>query len=218
MKKILCLLLALCCVFSFVACNGGDDDGIEVGNPLEEVVAASAPTKIVTLVSYVYPEADPRHGADLDGNYVLEIEGSNSIFTYDFNTFATPEEGLDSWIKTVSGTIYVKNGAISNDGEDWEIITPATIGAKFNLDKTAFKTYEKSEDEKTLTATITGINIESVLGYKIAADGDVTVVITTDGFYMRGVTITYKSQQGANVTIDTSYSYNKIALDFPGEN
>lgn len=215
MKKILCLLIALACAFSLVACNGGGDDDIEIGNPLEEVVTSSNPTKIVTLVTYAYPESDPRSEADLNGRYVLEIDGADSIFTYDYNTFASVEEGLDDWVKTISGTIYQQNGQISTDGDEWEAVSAETINTKFNLVRDSFKTYTKSADEKTLTATITGENIESVIGYAIAADGDITVVVTTDGYYMRSVVITYKSQQGANVTINTSYSYNDLTLDFP---
>lgn len=227
MKKILCILTALVCAFSIVSCTGnggGDDNGgnngggakVEIGNPLEEVVAASSPTKIVTRVTYIFRDGDPRYGADLNGDYSLEIDENNAIFTYDFNTIATPEEGLEDWIKTVDGKIYFKDGKVSvTEGDEWDTISATTVNRKFELLKNRFKTYEKSEDEKTLTATITGSNIEGVIGYSISALGDISLVLTTDGVYMRGVTISYTSIEGANVTIDTSYSYNDITLDFP---
>ena len=222
MKKILCMLTALACAFSIVSCdallggNGGDGVVGEIGNPLEEVVLASAPTKIVTKVSYVYPAGNNKYGWDLDGDYTLEIDGNNSIFKYDFNTTASIEEGADGSIKTVKGTIYFKDGMVLlAEGDAWESISAQTVNRKFTLVKNRFKTYEKSADEKTLTATITGSNIDSVIGYTLSAEGDITVVVTTDGIYMRSVTISYKSQDGANVTISTSYSYNQIILDFP---
>ena len=215
MKKILCLLIALSCAFSLIACGDGDGGTPEIGNPLEEVVASSAPTKIVTLVTYAFADTDPRSEADLNGTYVLEMNGSDSIFTYDYNTFATPEEGLDDWVKNISGKIYVKDGQVSTDGVEWEAASAETINTKFNLVKDSFKTYTKSADEKTLTATITGDNIESVIGYEISATGDITVVVTTDGYYMRSVVISYTSTEGASVIIDTSYSYNELTLNFP---
>lgn len=231
MKKILCILLALVCAFSIVSCNngnggtnndnnGGDNGGgekIEIGNPLEEVVAASRPTKIVTKVTYVYPNDDQRSKYDLDGLYSLEINGSDSKFAYDYKLFAIPGEGeADVPVKSVVGTIYFKDGKIFvAEGEGWENISSQTVNKSFNLLKNRFKTYEKSEDEKTLTATITADNIEDVIGYSLSAKGDITVVVTTDGVYMRGVTISYKSAEGADVTIDTSYSYNDITIEFP---
>lgn len=225
MKKILCMLTALICAFSIVSCNngGGTEDGgneggpnIEIGNPIEDVVAASSPTKIVTKVTYIYPDGDARYGADLNGDYSLEIDGNDAIFRYDYNTFATVEEGADSWIKTVAGAVYYKDGKVSvTEGEEWDAIPAMPVNRKFELLKNHFKTYVKSEDEKTLTATITGSNIEGVLGYEISAIGDISFVLTTDGIYMRSITISYTSLEGAAVTIDTSYSYNDITLDFP---
>lgn len=225
MKKILCMLTALACAFSIVSCNvgggtgdGGDNGGpkVEVGNPIEDVVVASSPTKIVTKVTYLYPDGDIRYGTDLNGDYSLEIDGDDAIFRYDYNTFATIEEGADNWIKTVAGTVYYKDGKVSvTDGEVWDAIPAIAVNRRFQLLKNHFKTYEKSEDEKTLTATITGSNIAGVIGYEISAIGDISFVLTTDGIYMRSITISYTSLEGAVVTIDTSYSYNEITLDFP---
>ena len=226
MKKILCVLIALCCAFSIVSCNNngggtsnpGDGGNTEIGNPLEDVVAASQPTKIVTQLAYMFSGVHDLAGQDLNGMYSLEIDGADSKFTYDYKRLATPEDGASDYIVPVSGAIYFKDGKILlAEGNEWESISAETINQKFNLNKNLFKTYEKSTDEKTLTATLTSSNAEYVLGYSVSAAGDVTVVVTTDGVFMRGITISYVSTQGANVTINTSYSYNDITIEFPAE-
>ncbi len=224
MKKILCVLIALCCAFSIVSCNtnggtgdSGDGGGnIEIGNPLEEVVAASQPTKIVTQLTYMFSGVHALAGQDLNGMYSLEIDGADSKFTYDYKRIASPAEGASDWIVPVSGVIYFKDGKILlAEGDGWESISSETVNRKFDLNKNFFKTYEKSADEKTLTATLTSSNAESVLGYSVSAAGDITVVVTTDGVFMRGITISYVSTEGASVTINTSYSYNDITIEFP---
>ena len=220
MKKILCMLVALACVFSIVACDfsgGSNNDGnqIEIGNPLEEVVSASKPTKVVSLTKYLYPESHPFANEDFDGFYSLEIDGEDAIFSYDYKTLAAVEDVEDGPIKPVVGHIYFKGGKISTDGDAWEVVSPETLTFTLNLLKNRFKTYEKSEDEKTLTATITSENLETVIGYKLSADGDISFVLKTDGVFLRRITISYKSVTGADVIIDTSYTYNDITLDFP---
>ena len=220
MKKILCMLIALACVFSIVACdfsggNSNDDPKTEIGNPLEKVVSASKPTKVVSQVKYLYPESHAFSKINFDGFYSLEIDGEDSIFSYDYKVPATVEEAADGPVKPVSGKIYVKGGKISTDGDEWEVVSPETVTHSLNLLKNRFKTYEKSADEKTLTATITAENLKSVIGYSLAADGDISFVLKTDGIFLRHITISYKSTSGAEVSIDTSYTYNDITLDFP---
>ena len=222
MKKILCMLTALPCVFSIVACDlSGGTNGDEIGNPLEQVVAASNPTEVVTQVIYSFPSSNPlsEYNGKLNGYYKLEIDGSDSIFEYNFGTLATPEDMEPDGIVEYNGVFYCKDGKSSFNGDEWEVISADKVDAKLNLVKSRFKTYEKSADEKKLTATITGANIESIIGHTISADGDISFVLKTNGIYLTGITISYKSTTGADVTIDTSYTYNEINLDdkFPTE-
>ena len=221
MKKILCMLTALLCVFSIVACDLGSTPGDEIGNPLEQVVAASNPTEVVTQVIYSFPGSSQlsEYNGKLNGYYKLEIDGSNSVFEYRFGTLATPEDLEPDGVLEYDGVFYCKDGKTSFNGDRWEVISADTVNAKLNIVKSRFKTYEKSEDEKTLTATITGANIASVIGHSISADGDISFVLKTNGIYLTGITISYKSTTGADVTIDTSYTYNEINLDdrFPTE-
>ena len=218
MKKFLCILIALIAVgaIAFVAFNMLDTGNTEPTTPLEDVVSASSPTKIVTMVTYLYLDG-PLRSADLDGEYTLEIDGENAKFIYDYNVPAeAPVDGVfaDNWIETKSGVLYFRDGKLSGDGENWDVVAPDSMKNGLNLVKNRFKTYVKSADEKTLTATFSADNAETVLGHGVSADGDITLVVTTDGVYMRSVVISYKTASGANVTINTSYSYNDITIDF----
>ena len=218
MKKILCLLTALVCVFSIVACDLlGIPSGGEVGNPLEDVVAASKPTEVVTQVTYSYPTQSQlsEFNGKLNGFYVLKNDGENSILEYEYRTLAKPEELEPDGIKVISGTFYCFDGKTSVDGDEWDVVSADTVNVKLELVKGRFKTYEKSEDEKTLTATITGQNIESIIGHRLSADGDVSFVVKTNGIYLTGIEISYTALSGASVVINTSYTYNELDLEFP---
>ena len=222
MKKILCLMLVLSFAFALVSCNngGGDDDKTPatdtVAKTLEEIVADSSPTKVKTYVDFVYPDKSPLSEYALGGEYVLEVEGSDSIFTYNYTRLAELGEG-DDMIVTESGTVYYKDGKYSSDGESFGAGVAVPTDGKLNLVRSAFKSYTKSEDGKTLSAIATADNIRSVLGVDIEAAGDVIMIVTTNGVYLTSVTITYEMADGAKVVVETSYTYNPLDLVFPGE-
>ncbi len=200
MKKIICLLLAVICVVGLVSC--GDKA------PVDEIIEKSAPTKITTMVSYIGEDT-------LNGTYVNEIDGDKSKFTYEFERRALVSEMHDSKIKTISGAVYYKDGKVSKtEGESWED-APTAVGAyKLNLDKGNFKSYEYTEDGNSVNAVLAADKAQAVFGVAIATTGDITVKITTNGTYLYGVDISYTSQDGAAVSIRTSYTYSPVTLDF----
>ena len=210
MKKILCMILALACVFAFASCNngGGDDSGV-TAKTLEDVVKDSAPTRVKSFITYSYGD-----DFTLDAEYSLSTSGNDAIFSYSYEVLPELGAGISN-IETKSGVIYYKDGKFSIDGDTWGGGAVAPTESKLDLVRSAFKIYNKSEDGRTLTATTTGANMESVIGNAIEADGDVTIVVVTNGVYLTGVTITYKSTAGADVVIETSYTYNPLTLEFP---
>ena len=214
MKKITWLAAVLLCVLSIAACSMPSD---EVGNPIEDVVAASNPTEVITQVVYMYPNTNPlsEYNRSLGGFYTLKINGADSIFSYNFAIPASPEDMSEDGINYIEGTLYCKDGKTSVDGDTWTAISADTVNAKLNLIRSSFKTYEKSKDEKKLTATITGDNMESVIGHKLSAVGDVNFVLKTNGIYLTAIEISYKSTSGADVIINTSYTYGTVELEFP---
>ena len=221
MKKILCLMLVLSFAFALASCNnGGDDDKTPetdtAAKTLEEIVADSTPTKVKTYVDFVYPDKSPLAEYAIGGEYVLEVEGSDAIFTYSYTRLAELGEG-DDMIVSEEGTVYYKDGKFSADGETFGAGVATPTDGKFNLVRSAFKSYTKSEDGKTLSAIATADNMRSVLGVDLEAEGDVTVIVTTNGVYLTKVTMTYMKADGAKVVIETSYTYNPLDLVFPGE-
>lgn len=223
MKKIICLILALvmslACVFALAACGDEPDPTPDGGDNTNKtpaiygIVTGSAPTKIVTHVDYVDAQEE-----DLSGTYTMTIEGNNSIFEYVYKRYSTIEEGVAEdcgRIKTVEGTIYYKDGQYSFDGEEWGAEAPTASDLKFNIDPEVLTNATISEDGCTLTATLSKETALAVIGTDLSAEGDVSLVVETNGTYLTRVTIECVTASGGEMKITTSYSYNPITLVFP---
>ena len=230
MKKIICLLLALVCLFAVVSCddNSGDQTGEQQGDQnggqdggsdketksISEVIAMSKPTVVTTHIAY--------NGDDvLEGEFITRTDGAISVFEYNYQRLATVPEMSDGRIKTVEGKIYYKDGQVyTTEGEAWvDVDTYVTSPFTVRIEEDKFKTYELSEDGKTLEGTIVAENSERVLGTAINADGDISIEIITNGYsYLYYINVSYKAAgSGALVTINTSYDYSSVELEVPGE-
>ena len=206
MKKIICLLLALTCVFAVCSCGGGS---APEEASIEGIVNNSKPTKVTTMVSYVGAKT-------LNGKFINTIDGNKSVYEYEFERMATVEDMNDGAVKTIQGKIYYKEGKVSaNEGESWEDTSVTQVANfKLKLDKRNFKTYEYTTDGNSVNATIAPENVKSVLGISVSAASDVKVSITTNGTFLNRITITYKTIDGASVAVDTSYTYAPVTLEF----
>ncbi len=211
MKKILCLILAIGLLASvgtaLVSCGG---DGLE---PIYMQAAALDPTKTVTFIEYT-----DASGNKLEGQYILEVEGEDSIFTYSYDRYRTADEaiaeGTTERVKTVTGTVYCKDGKYSGDGVNWGA-SPVATEIKLNLDPELLTDAVISEDGNTLTAKIAVENAEAVIGTTLSAVGDISLTATSNGTYFTGLTLTCTTTQDATLTVRTSYSRNVIDLTFP---
>lgn len=221
MKKIVCLLLAITCLFAVCSCdtnngNGGTNSDGNGGNnvqvlPIPEIIEDSKPATVTTQVSY--------QGEDvLHGNYVTTTDGVNSVFEYEYQRYATIAEMSPTRIKTVKGKVYYRDGQVSTtEGESWvssEI--NQIVDFKLRIDENNFETYELTNGGKTLKGTIKSENSERVLGSAVAADGNISIEIITNGTYLYYVNISYTSANGAKVTINTSYDYSPVVVEIPG--
>ncbi len=211
MKKIVCMILALaltlCLALTFTSCNGG------AGSILDAVRSSSA-TKVVTVVNY-----KDAAGVTLGGNYVLMMEGEDSIFEYTYTNYRTVEEGAEESnyerIKTVEGKVYTVDGLSSTDGEKWEAGAPVTVVLKLNITEAILKDAVVSEDGSTLTAKIASEDAVEALGTDLNAAEDISITISTSGARLIGVVLSCKTANNADMRITTSYSYNPITLDIP---
>lgn len=210
MKKLISLVLVLVCVLALAACAPTADTGTKDIFALAE--AKATPTRIVTGVKYL------SDGTAYEGRYVTESEGQNAIMTYSYQRPARLDEMADSEMKTVTGKLYYKDGKVSSDGATYETESLGWTGVGFTLVKDALTEIRLSEDGRELTAQVAPANAEQVFGSAIETDGtDILLTVKSNGTHLTAVNIAYTAKSGAQVTIDTSRSYNAVQLDFPSD-
>ena len=202
MKKIIALFLALTCVFALFSCGGGDEQAEAFIN----LVNASKPTKITTLSTLT------SDGVSFGGKYETFVDGDNFEMNYRYQRPATIEDANeDGYIFTEEGKIIYKDGKYSTDGgESWGTAVPDTgaISVKLSLVAENLGDYSFSKNGYSLSTTLTAEEAEKVLGIKINGTDSVSLVVTTNGTYLTGVTVQYETAT-STVVIDTSYTYNK---------
>ncbi|MBQ8302711.1 MAG: hypothetical protein IJX97_04080 [Clostridia bacterium] len=204
MKKIVCLLLTLVCAFAFFACGEGEATG-EVA--IINIANSAEATKITTIASYVLEDEV------YNGEYVMLVNGNDSIFEFKYDRRASVAEMADSYKVKEEGVVYYKNGLYSYDGAEWNSEAASAIKIDFNLDLALFDSYELAGN--TLNAVVSGENVAKVLGSDVAADGAVELSIITNGTYLSRIEVSYKTANGAAVAVDTSYTYDVQELVFP---
>ncbi len=218
MKKIISLILTLTLAFScFAVLTACGDEEEDTSPTVYEIVKTSAPTKIVTMVTFV-----DANGEDLGGTYTMQIQGEDSIFEYEYRRYRTPEEGVAEGstdpIKTVSGKVYYKDHLYSSsEGDEWDASATLSSDVKLDLQEAYLTSPTVSEDGTTLTATLTAENALKVFGTDLSANGDIAITVTTNGTNLTGIVLTCTTASGAEVIVRTSYSYNPIELVFPAE-
>lgn len=207
MKKILCLLLAVACLFAIVSCNKGETE-----KSISDIIAESKPNTITTNVVY-------KLGDDvLSGEYITKKDGDNSLFEFNYKRYSTVAEMNPTRIKDVVGKVYYTDGKVtSTDGDEWvSAEVNQIVDYTIRLDETKFKTFSVSEDGKTLTAAFTADNSYNVLGIALETEGDISLSVRTNGTYLYYVDIEYKTASGAEVTVNTSYDYSPVTVVIPG--
>ena len=221
MKKLLSLLLvtvlAFTLAFTLVSCGGDDSEDTPATDntpkSIYELFEEMKPTRTVTHVTY-------KIGEDvLEGLYDMQIEGKNSIFTFYYDKYRTSSEAIEdndsSTIKRVTGTVYCKDGKYSGDGVNWGA-SPVATEIKMNMSSELFNVAVVSKDGRTLSAIVSADKAKDVFGTELAADDNgITLVMSSNGTYVTRLTVTYKTIEGAEVKIETSYSYNALSLTFP---
>jgi len=203
MKKIVCLILALCCASFLFACNDGGGEGADAA--FFNMINSSEPTKITTLSNYAGDGFEP-----LNGQYTTIMTEDGFEFSYSYERFATVEDAADSNEVTVEGTVIYKDGLYSTDGgANWSAEAPDVdaMGYALNASAETLGSYTISGDGTELTTTLTVEQAKALLGMEIKASGDVEVVIKTNGKYLTRVMVYYTTEY-ADVSIETSYSYN----------
>ncbi len=217
MKKFIILLLVTALLASLCGCKllkkigiGGPD-----ASDICEIANNSNPTKITTEVSYV-----TKSGDKLTGYYVTTTDGTDTIFDYYYERFATPQEsvanGNTDRIMKVEGVIYYKDG-VYYDGNDeaWQPGSGTAFDLKLQIDEDVFKDATVSEDGTSFEGKVSAEDLVSVIGTSLNAVGDATVSVYTNGANLTSVVVTCATANGT-MTVRTSYTYNTQNL-FPEE-
>lgn len=203
MKKIVCLILALCCASFLFACN--DNGGEAADQAFFNIIDASVPTKITTLTNYTGEGFEP-----LNGQFTTVMKEDGFEFTYSYERFATVEDAAESNEVTVEGLVIYKNGLYSVDGGlSWSAVAPSVdaMGYSLNASAETLGEYTISADGTELTTVLSAEAAKALLGMEIKATSDVEVTIKTNGKYLTRVMVYYTTDY-ADVSIETSYSYN----------
>ena len=214
MKKFVIMLLVIS-ILGLTSC--GLLEKVGIGNPegttaICDMVKQSKPTQVNTEVSYLTNSGDT-----LKGFYETVTDGTNVIFKYDYQRFATPAESVESGnsdrILSFSGVINFKDGVYFGDEEAWNPGTGTAFDLKFNIDPSLLSEIEVNEDGNELTAKVSAENLAAVIGTDLNAVGDASIVVTTDGVHLKAITVTCTTENGT-MSIRSSYTYNQHVL-FP---
>ena len=205
MKRIVSLFLVLVLALGSLCLSACKDEA-----DIFDITKSSKPTKIITEVYY-------KGNDSLNGRYEMTIEGGNSIFNYSYQRYSTLEEGLDGHgrIRTLEGVVYFKDGKTSVDGDNWDSAAVTAVNINFDLRADYLTDATYTDDGNVVTATLTKENAKLALGTDLAAKESVSIEIKTNGTHLTFITLECETVSGANMKIVTSYSYNKISLEFP---
>ena len=200
MKKIICAVIALCSLLTFVACNGNNNNN--QGGPATVATFQSAIDSTNPAFATIKTAVTTVLG-DLNAKYDItyRTDGSASI-EYTYEKFNKLGEGADNEPKTVyTGTINrTAEGVLSGDVNDAPDLDSVSAGTAMALASIPAESVTISESGDTLTATVTKDNSQSVFG--VAYSEDVTLVITIANGKIDSIKIT-----GATMSIDCSYKY-----------
>lgn len=216
MKKIVLLLLVASLLTVLPGCSLLEKVGIGGNKEVTkicEIANQSVPTTVITSVSFVTNKNE-----SLAGHYTTKTDGTNMIFTFNCERFATPAESIelgDDSRKIVSvGTVNYKDGVFfSAEGDEWRPGSGTSFDLKFNVDKNLFKEASVSEDGAVLTCKVAKENLPAIIGTDLNAIGDAEITLATNGVNLTRIEIVCSTANG-KFTINTSYTYNRQDL-FP---
>ena len=199
MKKVLALILAVCCVFTLVSCNKKKDEAPVVNAedlaPFQTKLDTSAPETATVTVTF-------KSGlGTLNSAYLVtysQEDGSANVqYTYEqFNTTDSSE-----FKSTYNGQLTVNaDGTLSSNPAGVASVEALTFD--INLDPT--KIYSATVTSGILNIVVKAENTAAVLGVNLGVDA--TVVISVGSLGVGSVAISYTTAEGT-VDIVSTYTY-----------
>ncbi len=175
MKKILALILALCCVFAVVSCGGDDNDNDNSAAKIDAfktAIAATNPEGLVITVTTTTALGD----AEAVYNVAYAEDGS-AIINYSIEKFVEidPANPTADPMTTETGTVTLNaDGTFTGSGLSG---TVAELAKGTELDVAAITGATVNDAGDVLTATVAAANTEAVFGVAVAKDVKVEIAI-----------------------------------------
>ena len=197
MKKIICLILALACCFTFFAC-GKTDETLEA---FLGMVNATEPTTITTKTTHT------RGDVVYNGMYTTVMNEDGFVFTYKY------DEKAPITADSTTGSIITKSGEIVYDGAKYTVngetttVAPdiAYMSLTLNLTAETVGEYRLSRDGNTLTANISADQVQAIFGTEISTTA-ATLTLKIAGNRLSRVILEYTTADNTAVYIETSYT------------
>ena len=198
MKKILALILAVCCVLSLASCKKEEEApavNAEDIAPFQSKIDASAPETATVTVTFKSALGT------LDSEYLVtysQVDGSATVvYTYEqFNTTDSSE-----FKSTYEGQLTVNaDGTLSKNPAGVASVEALTFD--INLDPA--KIYSATVTSGILSIVVKAENTAAVLGVNLGVDA--TVVISVGTLGVGSVAISYSTAEGS-VDIVSTYTY-----------
>lgn len=204
MKKIIALMLVMCCVFIFAACddpNHTTNEGVDNSKAISDIqstIDASAPAVAditVTLSSTL---------GELNGSYnVAYREDGSALVTYSYELF----NGFDaSSSNTDIKSTYTGTTVVNADGTVVDELggTAAVEAITFDIQLDESKLGSVVSGAGAISAKVAAADTKAILGVEIGYD--VNLVIFTGSIGVTSVAISYTSAAGP-VEIVAVYTY-----------
>jgi hypothetical protein len=243
MKKLLALLLILCCAFSLAAC-GNDQDNDQNNDDNNSQASAEIIEKIDTMFTSSNPTKTVVGTTQTTGDTVLVGEYTLTVGTVNGLDAATYYQDYDRLISVdesgaldyVTGTVvnepiykeYLEGKGVRVDGGEWDatqesfVSKNGPISLKLKEDLVSKSQYDNST--KTFSCIVSKDNTKEVLGLEENLPVDITIETVDDGASINKVTISYvipatAKDQEISIVIRAFYTYDleDITIDLSTE-
>ena len=204
MKKLLCSILAIVCVFALFSCG---DKEVDL-SAFTSAISNSKPTGVTSDANY----------GDYKQTYTY-IAGTHksdgkaaATFTSVIGRKANVEDQSDSSDYTETTVKYYYDGKVKTGDGEWAEGTLFS-GITLNLSNENLKSGSIVIDGNTLTAVVPADKVNAVLGLENGSTGDVNLKVVTDGVYLTSVELSWQVN-GVSSAVKTVYTYDNHVLDF----
>ena len=198
MKKIIALLLVICCFGMLFACNNdtpdnGDNDNTNTAT-VADFSAAIANTK--PSLAIVTTKVTSELGV-LNAKFEISYnEDGSAAIVYSYEKFNLLELGATTELKTKYEGTFTRNADGTYTGAEGVDISSVNAGTAIDLSKASNVTINEKGD--VLTANVAKADTASVLGSALSADASLKIAI--DGGEVELIEIAY-----SNTTIVIQY-------------